>query len=66
MDGFRAVVDVMNIVIRLLLIFLCLVAIFFGLAIYDLKGGFLHHALSSALLYAGIIWLHKLGHGWKP
>ena len=53
----------MNIIIRLLLIFLCFSAIFFGLAIYDLKGGFLHHALSSALLYAGIIWLHKLGHG---
>jgi hypothetical protein len=54
-----------SIIVRLLLMFLCLVAIFFGLAIYDLKGGFLHHALSSALLYAGIIWLHKLGHGWK-
>jgi hypothetical protein len=56
----------MNIFIRIILILVCLTAIFFGLAIYDLKGGFLHHALSSALLYAGIIWLHKLAHGWNP
>ncbi len=56
----------MNIVIRLLLMFLCLVAISFGIAIYDMKGGFLHHALSAFLFYHGIIWLHKLGHGWKP
>ena len=55
----------MNFVIRVSLMFLCLVAIFFGLAIYDMKGGFLHHALSAFLLYTGIIWLHKLGHGWK-
>ena len=56
----------MNIVIRFLLILLCLTAVFFGLAIHDLKGGFLHHALSAALLYAGIIWLHKLAGGWNP
>jgi hypothetical protein len=56
----------MNIIIRLLLVLLCAVAIFFGFAIYDLKGGFLHHALSAVLIYAGIIWAHKLVHGWNP
>jgi hypothetical protein len=56
----------MNFVIRVLLMFLCMVAIFFSLAIYDMKGGFLHYALSAALLYTGIIWLHKLAHGRKP
>ena len=56
----------MNFVIRVLLMLNCLVAIFFGLAIYAMKGGFLHYALSAALLYTGIIWLHKLAHGWKP
>jgi hypothetical protein len=56
----------MNIVIRLLLIFLCLSAVFFGVSILRLDGEFLHHALAATLLYAGIIWLHKLAGGWNP
>jgi hypothetical protein len=55
----------MNIIMRLLLMFVCWVAIFFALAIYNLGGGFLHNAVAAALLYPGVIWLHKLGHGWN-
>jgi hypothetical protein len=55
----------MNIIMRLLLMFVCWVAIFFALAIHNLGGGFLHNAVAAALLYPGVIWLHKLGHGWN-
>lgn len=55
----------MNIVVRVLLMFVCWAAVFFAMAIYNLRGGFLHDALAAALLYPGVIWLHKLAHGWK-
>jgi hypothetical protein len=56
----------MNIIVRMLLALLCIMAVLFGLELYALRGGWLHNAVVLFLVYFGCIGFHKLDQGWKP
>ena len=55
----------MNIIVRMISALLCSMAVFFGLELYALRGGWLHNAVVLFLVYFGCIGFYKLNCGWR-